>query len=224
MATSFDVLDIREAADNGNLQTIPEVFRVLKAGQLINSVVRQLQTQSVVTQVTTTATDYTWAQLGIGQPRDAFAETGTLGINLSAVGALTVADHAGTAGTGLRLSVATTAGLVQLVVSGSPYVENVAVASNAATLSNTTAAPVPAAILDVVATNATTVTNRGRKTLRIADSDYTPALGEVVWDGSTGLRLNSGDDASSLMVTLIPSGTPPAVASMLARVFGQQDR
>lgn len=212
---------IIENLDSGLFQVLPDIARELKAGQITASAVNHLQVQEFIADVGTSAVTYTWEELGIARPRDADTGATAYGVTtglIDAVGAITVVKTA----TGLTLNVATTAGRIFGRVYGSPYVENKAVTSNAATLFSSTTAPVPVELLDVVGLQASSTEGVGRlEIIRDADSNRQPGPGQVVWDGKTSLRFNSGDSISRVRATLIPESGGLS-ASALNAILGQR--
>lgn len=78
--------------------------------------------------------------------------------------------------------------IAMLVRASTPTENNAAVSSNAVTLA---AAPLPGGLLEVEAVTATVT---GRKTIVLDASErYTPATGEVRWNGGTGLLFAAAD-------------------------------
>lgn len=198
------VPNMRETLDNGVIQQIPDIFREFRYGSMFDNLVRSLSMQSFGPVAGGAAV--TFANLGLPNAR----HTNFVVQAVDSAGAAVVGGTPTTTG----FTLAAGAGVAGVVINGGQFVEIGTVAANAITLSSK-----PNAILDVVATTGTTL---GRKTLIIdADPNRAVSDGEVVWDGTTGLRFAAADAVTQVKVILSP--TTLDTTSLLQRLLGARD-
>jgi hypothetical protein len=205
---------IRESINNGVLQQIADLCRAINLGDLIGGIGQQLfaagKIQTALFAATGATQALTFAQLGMVPPTDAnyivLASCETTNCRV---------DESTKTTTGFTLLNTTNLEVINVTIieRNGPLAEQVTVTSSAGTL-----AAAPDIVLDVIATAGTSL---GRKVLKIGDSNLTPAPGEVIWDGATGLRFNATDAVTSAKVVRVPSAG--VVTSLLNRALGQQD-
>jgi len=215
MSNTTPTLREEFTAAGGQIQRLVNALAALGFGDLLAALVRKAIGGSKIQSATFTATGssqaVTFAGLGLVPPATAnyqvFAACETTNARI---------DESTKTTTGFTILGTTNTEPINIAVvedygDGS---EAVAVSSNAGTL-----AVQPSAILDVYATGGTT---KGRYALKIGDSSVSPATGEVVWDGNTGLRFNSADAVSAVRVLSLPKASPLTI-SLLSRALGQRD-
>lgn len=207
--------NLRENFNNGVLQNLADSLRTVGFGDLLAALIQKSlggsKIQSKLIAATGASEALTFQQLDMVPPSSlsyvVLAESETPGVSV---------DESTKTLLGFTLLGTTNLEVINVTViePDGPAKQTLAVSSSAATLS-----AAPLALLDIIAVEGTTL---GRKVLKIAGASVTPAPGEVIWDGATGLRFASADAVTSVLVVALPKASP-LVSSALNRILGQQD-
>lgn len=199
------VPNMQEQLSNGVIGVLADIFREFRYGGQFDNEVRNMAVQPFGPVAGAAAV--TFANLGLP---DASHTLFTVLAMVQATGAIVASSVHTTTG----FTLAAGANVSGLVINGGQFCHVGAVASDAITLPSA-----PDQILDVVATVGTSA---GRKTL-IIDSNANRAVadGQVIWDGTTGLRFSAADAVTQARIV----STPDTIAStsLLQRLIGQRD-
>lgn len=208
-------MDLQEVLRKGIAQQLPDALRATAFGDIMALLIQQLsygRIQTALLASTGASQAVTFAGLGM-QPPTSLAYTVVIEGETTAPVRV---DESTKTLTGFTIIGGTATEVSNIIVGETlgPAAQQVTVTSHAGTL-----AAAASVVLDVVATAGTTL---GRKELLIGGAGVLPSAGQVVWDGSDGLRFAAADVVTAARAIAIPSSSPQSV-SMLARRLGQQD-